>query len=90
MSPEKLSPEARAEALNRYVLSATQAGWRVQSQTQTQVQLVKGKNHSHVLHLILTLLTLGLWLIVWIPLAVFGGEKQKFASVDEYGRVTTS
>jgi hypothetical protein len=32
------------------------------------------KGTSHVLHLLLTLLTAGLWLIVWIGVAVkFGG-----------------
>jgi hypothetical protein len=29
---------------------------------------------NHLLHLILRILTAGLWLLVWIPLTLFGGE----------------
>lgn len=86
MTPRKLTPEERSEILNRLVIQHTSKGWRVASQTQTQAQLVKGKNHSHLLHLILTLLTLGVWLLVWIPLAILGGEKHKLLAVNEYGQ----
>jgi hypothetical protein len=81
-----LTTEERSEILNREILRYTSKGWRVQSQGPTQAQLVKGKNHSHLLHLILTLLTLGVWLLVWIPLALFGGEKHKLIAVNEYGQ----
>lgn len=76
----------RKDELARAIAEETSRGWRVESQTEFQVVLVKGKNHSHLLHLILTLLTLGLWLVVWIPLAIFGGEKRAVVSVDEDGR----
>jgi hypothetical protein len=80
--------DQRTEALSRAVNAQVSHGWSVVSQSPTQAQLVKGKHHSHVLHLILTLLTLGLWLVVWIPLAVFGGEKHRFISVNEQGVVS--
>jgi hypothetical protein len=47
--------------------------------------IVKGSKTSHVLHLILTLVTAGLWAIVWIALAIFGGEKRTVIDVDAYG-----
>jgi hypothetical protein len=84
--PGTLTPEERSEILSREILRYTSRGWRVQSQSQTQAQLVKGKNHSHLLHLILTLLTLGIWLLVWIPLALFGGEKHNLIAVNEHGQ----
>lgn len=87
---EKLSSEDRSQILERYVITATHSGWRVVSQTSTQAQLVKGKPTNHLLHLILSLVTLGLWVPVWIGVAIFAGQKQRFCSVDEYGRVTTS
>ena len=31
---------------------------------------------NHILHLILTIVTLGLWLIVWVPLSLFQGKPQ--------------
>lgn len=87
---EKATAEQRAAALERYVLSAGQQGWRVQSQTATTAQLLKGKPTNHVLHLILSIITLGLWLIVWVLVTIFAGQKQRVVTVDEYGRVHTS
>jgi len=49
--------------------------------------LVQGRRPNHLLHLILTVLTLGLWLFVWIGLAVFGGEKRMVLVVEENGEV---
>lgn len=49
---------------------------------------MKGKPTNHVLHLILSIITLGVWIPVWICVVIFAGEKQRFVSVDEYGRVT--
>ena len=62
-------------------------GARVESQSDYQAVLVKGKPVNHVLHLILTLVTCGLWGIVWIVMAIVGGEKRSMASVDDFGNV---
>jgi hypothetical protein len=37
----------------------------------------KGRRPNHVLHLILTLVTFGLWAIVWLVLALAMGEKRR-------------
>jgi hypothetical protein len=47
--------------------------------------MVRGHRPNHVLHLILTLITLGIWAIVWILVTILGGEKRAVVSVDEYG-----
>ena len=60
-------------------------GWRVESQTEYQAVMVKGHRTNNVLHLILTIVTVGLWAIVWILVAVLGGEKRAVVAVDEYG-----
>lgn len=60
-------------SVNEYV----RRGWRVESRTDTQVVLVRGHRPNHILHLILSIITLGVWLIVWILVAVLGGEKRK-------------
>lgn len=86
----KLSSDERAEILARAVNQYVSSGWRVQSQTTSQAQLVKGHRTNHVLHLILTLVTLGIWAIVWILMAIFGGEKHKLVSVNEHGAVSTT
>lgn len=80
--------EERQQALNAYVTNLAAQGWRVVSQSATNAQLVKGKPTNHVLHLILTIVTLGLWAVVWILTAIFAGEKTRFVTVDDHGRVT--
>lgn len=65
-------------------------GWRLRSKTASEAHLVKGEPVSHFLHLFFAIATLGLWLLVWIPLIVFGGERHKYVSVDEHGRVTST
>jgi hypothetical protein len=79
------SLEQRKELLARAVANQVRQGGRVESQTDYQAVLVTGKSVNHILHLILTLVTLGLWALVWIVLAFIGGEKRMVIDVDEYG-----
>ena len=62
-------------------------GGRVESQNDTTAVMVYGKPINNVLHFLLTLFTAGLWLPVWIAVAIFGGEKRKMVVVDEFGNV---
>jgi hypothetical protein len=87
---QKLSLEQRGEMVNNIVAQEARSGWRVVSQTQTSAQLVKGHRTNHILHLILTLITLGIWAIVWILMVIFGGEKYRTITVSEYGQVSRS
>jgi len=73
--------EARRASLTRQIVKETSRGWRVVSQTDTSAQLVKGKPTSHLLHLILSIITLGFWLPVWACVAIFAGEKHKHIAV---------
>ena len=50
-----------------------------------QAILVKGHRPNHLLHLVLTIVTLGVRGIVWLGVIAFGGEKRMSASVDEWG-----
>src|SRR4051794_9962148 len=79
------SSEQRKELLARTVSTQVANGARIESQSDHQAVVLKGKGVNHVLHLILTLVTLGTWGIVWIALAAFGGEKRAMVTVDEYG-----
>jgi hypothetical protein len=77
--------EERKELLARTVANQVASGARVESQSDFQAVVVKGKSVNHVLHLILSLVTIGFWAIIWIALAIFGGEKRSMVTVDEYG-----
>jgi hypothetical protein len=81
----KKSSEERKELLARAVANRVRQGWRVESQTDYQAVLVRGQRPNHVLHLILTLVTFGVWGIVWIAVVAFGGEKRAVIDIDQYG-----
>ena len=76
-----------AAQLAQRVASFTGSGWRVESHTDFQVVLVKGRRPNHLLHLILTVLTLGLWAFVWLALVLFGGEQRTVLTADASGQV---
>jgi len=82
------TPEERKAALAQrlqYLVNVDRA--RVESQTDYQAVVVKGKKTNHILHLILTIVTFGLWAIVWLLVYAFGGEHRWMVSVNEYGQV---
>ncbi len=68
---------------------AFRGGWRVESRGEYQAVLVHGSPVNHTLHLLLSLLTAGLWLVVWLILAVTGGEDRVLIQVDERCRIST-
>lgn len=85
--PEPMPPDRRRQQLAQLVSQEVARGSRVESQTDFQAVLVKGKPVNHVLHVILSVVTCGFWLLVWPVVAVFGGEKRKVIAVDDYGHV---
>jgi hypothetical protein len=82
-----LSSSERQAKLSGVLQRELEAGWRIESQTEFGAVLVKGSRVNHILHLLLTVFTLGLWIIVWALLALTGGEKRRMYRVDEYGNV---
>lgn len=48
---------------------------------------MKGHRPNHILHRILSIITLGIWLIVWIIVGLFGGETRRTITVQPDGRV---
>ncbi len=78
----------RAQTLEAEAGYFVAQGWRLHSITPTEAELIKGAPISHGVHIFFSIATVGLWLLVYIPLLIFGGEKHKHISVDEGGRVT--
>ena len=52
-------------------------GWRVESESTDYVFLVKEQCVNHILHVLVGLLTLGLWWIAWLISAATGGEERR-------------
>jgi hypothetical protein len=81
------TPDERKSVLDRTLQQYGAQGWRIETRSDFQATIAKGKEISHVLHLFLTLLTVGIWLIFWLGLGVAGGVKRRMITVDEYGNV---
>jgi len=81
------SADERKSALDRVLADRGAQGWRIETRSDFQATIATGKPIHHVLHLILTILTAGLWAIVWIILAITGGIKRHIITIDEYGNV---
>lgn len=75
----------RKKLLAQAIQAQVVGGSRVQSQGDFQAVLIKGHRVNHALHAIIGLFTFGLWWIVWLVLAITGGEKRTVVSIDEYG-----
>lgn len=87
--PQPITDAERSSFLAQRLGNWTTSGWRVESQTPYSATLVKGRRPNHLLHLVLSIITGGLWAIfVWLPLCIFGGEKRRVISVDGYGQIT--
>lgn len=64
-------------ALHAQIKQAVRRGWRVESQTASQVVLVKGHRPNHILHLLLSVVTVGIWIPIWLIVAVTSREKRR-------------
>jgi hypothetical protein len=87
VSTTKRSADERKALLAQQIQSAAARGLRVESQSDFQAVMVEGQPVNHVLHAIITIFSCGLWGIVWIILAITGGEKREMIVVDEFGNV---
>ena len=81
--------EERRALLSNEVTRLLRQGRRVESQSDYQAVLLRGKQVNHILHLLLSVFTAGIWLIVWLSL-LGKGIKRELVQVDEWGKVTVS
>lgn len=87
MSPIRVGTDERKAALDRVLMTKGAEGWRTESRGEFQATLAKGKPVNHVLHVILAVLSLGLWLPVWLLVVILGGLKRRMVMVDDFGNV---
>ena len=88
-SASNLGASERKEILDRAIGVKVGEGGHLEHRVSDHEAVVKtGSKPNHVLHLILTILTLGLWGIVWLILAFGSRERVSNLSVDEHGLVT--
>ena len=82
------SDSQRKSALANHVTPEISKGWHVESQGDFQVVMSRGKKPNHLLHIILSIFTGGIWLVVYLFMIIRGGEKRQMLVVDEFGTVT--
>lgn len=85
-----VSMEQRALALDSAVSRASMSGGRLVSRGQTEAVFEFGQKPNHVLHAIVSFLSCGLWLFVWLFIAMVSSVVRRTIVVDEYGRTWIS
>lgn len=67
------TPEQRQQAMQHAALHIAQQGWQIVAMAGDSLVVSQpGRKPNHVLHFILSLLTAGLWLFVWLLVAIKG------------------
>lgn len=87
--PQPVQPvvDTRA-ALQAALARQLRKGARVESQSDHSAVVVRGSKPNHVLHLILSVVTGGIWLVVWGWMVGVKKEHRIMVSVDGHGRVS--
>ncbi len=80
----------RRAALDSRVARELAEGGNLESQTGYNAVIVKGKKVNHILHLILSVLTAGVWLIVWAILVLTNKRQRIVLHVNDEGVVETT
>lgn len=91
-------PNDPAFMLSQAVQAYLREGWRIESHGPYMAVLCWGGGQvppvNHILHLLLSLVTCGFWLPVWILLIMFKPKPPPFLrvvlAVDQYGNVHRS
>lgn len=86
----ELSDQERIKILDKVVLDHVSRGSTLVLRTDFEAVLSQGGGANHVLHFIISLLTLGLWLIVWLFIAMGNKMPRTTLKVDKYGSIIIS
>ena len=77
----------RTELLDRAIAEGIRKGWRLESRSRSHAVMVSGSRPNHLVHGLLTVFT-GLWGLVWLAVALSGGERRLLIEVDASGQTT--
>jgi hypothetical protein len=71
-----LSTDERSLILQRELAIRTTVGWRVELLTPTSATVVRyPPRANHALHPVLSVITCGLWLPIWLLVAIIDGSR---------------
>ena len=78
--------DQRRDQLTALVTDWVARGYRVEIRNDYDAVVSKSKRTSHVLHLLLTIITAGLWIPVWIIVTINNRTRRYRISIDESGQ----
>lgn len=85
--PRRVGNAARRATLDAAVVDRVSKGATLTHRQDFEAVLRYHARVNHVVHAILSLLTVGVWLLVWLPIAFYTRPYLTILSVDEYGEV---
>lgn len=74
--------------LSDELMQAARGGWVLEDRGDSWATLRRGHPYSPLIHLLLTLLTFGFWIFVWIYVAIRENPRRIMIEVSSLGEVT--
>lgn len=78
-------PQERAAIMHHWLQELRFNGYRVETAEGWQAIVVSGQPINHTFHAVMCLPTCSMWLVIWLLILIFGGEKRHGIWVDEWG-----
>ena len=88
LSTTERSDSERKSILEKQIIFYASAGWSLETQTEFAAVMSSGKRLNHILHLLLSVVTLGFWLIIWLFLLMVNRITKKTIRVDKFGNTS--
>ena len=88
LSTTERSDSERKSMLEKQIIFYVSTGWSLETQTEFAAVMSSGKGLNHILHLLLSIVTFGFWLIVWLFLLMVNRITKKTISVDKFGNIS--
>jgi len=82
------TPDQRKEILRNFVVGKVANGYRVELQDDFSAVLISGKGPNHILHLLLSIITFGFWILIWVLLAITSKEQRSLYKINDYGVIS--
>jgi hypothetical protein len=79
----------RKDLLQNHIVKMAAQGWRTEAQSEFSATLSLGIKTAHVLHFLLSVITFGFWLFIWIILVLsrINKRRRQFLKIDKFGNI---
>ena len=88
LSTTERSDAERKVILEKKIILYVSRGWNLDTQTEFAAVLRTGKRLNHIVPLLLSLVTFGFWILVWIFLGLINRVSTTTITVDKFGNTS--